>query len=227
MKTNPKHIRAMKDGKAPLEYLIMSVDDGDAWVMKGGADKYGIRNWLIDKILGSTYEGAIRRHFKAWAEGQDIDPDSGYHHFHHIRACCAIVLDAMKHGQLIDDRDRKESIDQNQTVTEKRMMGDPTLGANLSGVFRTPRTMADYNEFVDILEELDCTIRAPRDAGTQLKCIVQFTKLSSNNSISYIIATYGPFKNYHEAKKYVKANQRGHNGVASICTLTSQHRKNI
>ena len=54
-KENPKHSQAMKDGKAPLEYLIDSVMDGEARVLKGGADKYGFRNWLIDKIKASTY----------------------------------------------------------------------------------------------------------------------------------------------------------------------------
>ena len=124
VKENPKHIRAMKEGKAPLEYLITSVDDDDAWVLKGGADDYGVRNWLIDRILSSTYEGAIRRHFKAWAEGQDLDPKSGKHHFHHIRACCAIVLDAKKHDQLIDDRDRKESIDQDAEMSQQIILRD-------------------------------------------------------------------------------------------------------
>jgi hypothetical protein len=108
-KQNPKHIRAQKDGKAPLEYLVYSVLEGDARVHKSGADKYGVRNWRRDKILTSTYEGAILRHFKAWAEGEDIDPDSGEPHLLHIRACCAIVLDAQEHGTLIDDRDRCES----------------------------------------------------------------------------------------------------------------------
>lgn len=112
MKQNPKLIRALKDGKAPLEYLLTSADIGDAWVLKHGADKYGVANWRIDKILARTYVGAIRRHFKAWTEGEDIDSDSGYHHFHHIRACCAIVLDAEKHGTLIDDRLIAESKDQ-------------------------------------------------------------------------------------------------------------------
>lgn len=112
LRENPKLIQARKEGKAPLEYLITSVDPGDAWVLKGGADEYGVRNWLIDKILASTYEGAIKRHLNAWAAGQDIDPKSGFHHFHHIRAGCAIVLDARVHGTLIDNRDRKESKDQ-------------------------------------------------------------------------------------------------------------------
>lgn len=156
----------MKDGKAPLEYLITSVDDGDAWVLKGGADNYGVRNWLIDKILGSTYEAAIKRHYNAWIKGQDLDPDSGYHHFHHIRACCAIVLDAIKHDQLIDDRDRKESIDQNQK-------DDYPWIHDASRAPEPPKmTMDDAHDLLDALETSDCVIREPRDAGTQLpKCV--------------------------------------------------------
>ena len=107
-----KAIRALKDGKAPLEYLVYSVLEGDALVFKSGAEKYGVRNWLIDKIKASTYEGAILRHFTAWAAGENTDPDSGLSHLYHIRACCAILLDSDVHGTLIDDRDRIESKDQ-------------------------------------------------------------------------------------------------------------------
>lgn len=106
---NPKYVRAQKEGKIPMEYLVYSVLASDARVHKHGADKYGVRNWQIDEILASTYEGAILRHFLAWASGEDIDPDSGEPHLNHIRACCAVVLDAQAHQKLIDDRGRKES----------------------------------------------------------------------------------------------------------------------
>ena len=94
-----------------MEYLVYSVLEDDAWCHKHGADKYGVRNWTKDKILASTYEGAILRHFLAWASGEDIDPDSGRPHLTHMRACGAVVLDAQKHGTLIDDRNRVESKD--------------------------------------------------------------------------------------------------------------------
>ena len=113
---NPKHIQAMKDGKAPLEYLVDFVMAGDAYVHQGGAIKYGYRNWTIDKIKASTYIAAIRRHLNAWSAGEDLDPPdkggSGWSHLYHIRAGCAIVLDAENAGTLIDDRDRAESISQ-------------------------------------------------------------------------------------------------------------------
>lgn len=112
VKKNPKLIRAEKDGKIPYEYLVYSVLEDDAYVHKHGGDKYGIRNWQLDKILASTYEGAMLRHFLKWVGGEDIDPDSGKPHLTHLRACCAVVMDAQRHGMLIDDRQRKESKDQ-------------------------------------------------------------------------------------------------------------------
>lgn len=111
VKQNPKHIRAMKEGKAPMDKLPWGVLEADARVHAHGAEKYGERNWRIDRILTSTYEGAIMRHFLAWAQGEDIDPDSGEHHLTHIRCCCAVVLDALEYGSLVDDRQRSESRD--------------------------------------------------------------------------------------------------------------------
>ena len=111
---NPKLIQAQKDGKVPMEYLVYSVLADDARCHKNGADKYGVRNWLVDRILASTYEGAMLRHFLAWARGEDLDPDDDLPHLTHLRACCAIVLDAEKHGTLIDDRDRVESKDKTE-----------------------------------------------------------------------------------------------------------------
>jgi hypothetical protein len=111
-KDNPKLIQAQKEGKAPLEYLVTTVWPGDARCHKSGADKYGVFNWRKDHILASTYKGAMLRHLKAWAEGEDTDPDSGESHLYHIRACAAIVLDSEMHNTLIDDRLKVESKDQ-------------------------------------------------------------------------------------------------------------------
>lgn len=115
VRQNPKHIQAQKEGKFPMEYLVYDVLIEEALVLKHGADKYGVRNWRKDKILASTYEGAIMRHLFAWATGHDLDPDSGLSHLAHIRACCAIVLDAVIHDTLIDDRSRCESKSESQS----------------------------------------------------------------------------------------------------------------
>lgn len=110
-KDNPKHIRAQKDGKDPLEYIVWEMLRLDALVHKSGGDKYGVRNWRQDQIVASTYEAAMLRHLSAWAMGEDNDPDTGLPHLSHLRACCAVVLDGKAHGKLTDDRDRMESKD--------------------------------------------------------------------------------------------------------------------
>ena len=108
--TNPKELRAALDGKAPMDKLVLSVLEDEAYVLAHGALKYGERNWLVNKIKASTYEAAILRHYLAYFHRmEDLDPDSGKSHLTHIRACCGVVLDADKHGMLIDDRDRRES----------------------------------------------------------------------------------------------------------------------
>lgn len=108
---NPKYIQAQKDGKARMENIPLSVLDGDAAVHSLGADKYGRYNWRKDPILATTYAAAILRHLKAWAEGEDLDPESGYSHLYHIRACCAVALDAEMHGTFEDNRLTTESKD--------------------------------------------------------------------------------------------------------------------
>lgn len=108
---DPKYVQAQKDGKEPLEYVVYEVLALDARCHKHGADKYGVRNWRVDNIRASTYEGAMLRHFVAWAKGEDIDPDSGLPHLTHLRACCAVVLDSAAHGTLIDDRGRATRVE--------------------------------------------------------------------------------------------------------------------
>ena len=51
-----------------------------------------------------TYLGAMKRHIDAIIDGEDIDPESRAHYLGHVAAGCAIVLDARKHGTLVDNR---------------------------------------------------------------------------------------------------------------------------
>lgn len=68
---------------------------------------YGPWNWREEKIEIMDYIGAIRRHIDCILEGEDIDLESGAHHLGHIAANCGIVLDAQKHGTLVDNRPNK------------------------------------------------------------------------------------------------------------------------
>ena len=110
MKQNPKYVQAQKDGKVPMDLLPWKPLAAVARVMATGAGKYGIRNWLVDEILASTYVAAIGRHtFLEWAQGINEDKDSGEHPLAHVVACCLIVMNAEDNNKLIDDRLRKES----------------------------------------------------------------------------------------------------------------------
>lgn len=107
---NPKAVEAHKKGKARMDLIPYEVLEGVARVLAHGAAKYGERNWLIDHIKGSTYEGSTFRHmYLQWARGEDIDPDSMEHHIDHAIAGLMVLRSAMLNGTWIDDRNRGES----------------------------------------------------------------------------------------------------------------------
>lgn len=91
--------------KAPLHFLPSVALHETSWVLAGGAAKYGPWNWRENKVCMSTYRSAIGRHLDQWFDGrEDVDPESQRSHLAHIMASAAILLDAMKHGTLVDDR---------------------------------------------------------------------------------------------------------------------------
>lgn len=90
--------------KAPLQLLPNAPLEEAAWVMKLGAEKYGAYNWAHNIVEAQTYIGAIRRHLAQWQDGEDIDEESGYSHLAHIVASAMILRDAMKRGNMHDNR---------------------------------------------------------------------------------------------------------------------------
>lgn len=75
-----------------------------AMALMDGAEKYTPYSWRKDKILASIYIDAALRHLYCWFEGQENATDSQVHHLGHAIGCCAILLDAMTTGNLVDDR---------------------------------------------------------------------------------------------------------------------------
>lgn len=75
--------------------------------MKNGADKYGAYNWRDNPVRMSIYIDACFRHLYQLLDGEDYAQDSGVHHAGHAIACMAIILDAIEHGNIIDDRPPK------------------------------------------------------------------------------------------------------------------------
>jgi hypothetical protein len=91
--------------KAPL-YLIPSHPMHEtSFVMKSGADKYEPWNFRHKPIKCSTYRSSMQRHLDQWFDGlEDADHETGRSHLAHVIANACILMDAAKHGTLIDDR---------------------------------------------------------------------------------------------------------------------------
>lgn len=100
--SNPKDLQGLK--KVSITKLPYVGILHGAHAMMDGATKYGPYNWREKDVIASIYVDAAFRHLGAWLEGQEEAGDSFVHHLGHVVACCAILLDAQAHGNLIDDR---------------------------------------------------------------------------------------------------------------------------
>lgn len=100
--SNPKEAAGAL--KTPFRHMPVGVLYEDAAVFALGAQKYGDFNWRDTDVRGSVYYEAALRHLFAWFEGETDDPESGISHLAHVRANCAILMDACDHGSLLDDR---------------------------------------------------------------------------------------------------------------------------
>lgn len=90
--------------KPQLQLIPPALNTELAKALSFGAARYEPWNWRKNKVEYMTYLGAIKRHIDALLEREDVASDSGVHHLGHIAASCAIVLDATKHGTLVDNR---------------------------------------------------------------------------------------------------------------------------
>ena len=90
--------------KPQLHLIPPAANDEMAKALQCGATKYGTRNWMQSKVAMTVYLAAMKRHIDCLLDGEDVDLESGAHHLGHVMAGCGIVLDALRHGMLIDDR---------------------------------------------------------------------------------------------------------------------------
>jgi hypothetical protein len=98
---NPKDLEGMK--KPPLRLFPPAAIIFGSRVMELGAKKYGPYNWRSKAVKHSIYLEAALRHILQALDGEKKDPDSGVPHEAHALSCMAIILDAMAHGNMIDD----------------------------------------------------------------------------------------------------------------------------
>lgn len=105
---NPKELAATRDKKAPLDLVPPAANELAAWALADGARKYGQGNYKTIPVSYRCYLGAIKRHADALLDGEDYAEDSGAHHIGHVLADGAIIADALKRGNLVDDRGPEE-----------------------------------------------------------------------------------------------------------------------
>ncbi len=100
--TNPKTQHGLKKAQHHLTPTTALEEMAGAFEL--GAKKYGAFNWRERTVSASTYVSAAKRHIDAWWERQEVDPESGRHHLGHALACLAILVDAQKFKNIVDDR---------------------------------------------------------------------------------------------------------------------------
>jgi hypothetical protein len=74
---------------------------------KDGGRGYGPFNWRDSNIEYLTYVEAAVRHIMSAADREDIDPETGDFKVPHLalaRATLGILIDALEHGTVIDNR---------------------------------------------------------------------------------------------------------------------------
>jgi len=105
--SNPK--REFGKRKPSPQYIPPAAIIEESVVMALGAEKYGPYNWQEPgkAIDAGAYYDAAMRHLMAWFTGEDVDAESGASPLAHVRACCAILIDARRGGTLIDNRPRR------------------------------------------------------------------------------------------------------------------------
>lgn len=103
--TNPKDLVGVK--KPPLSLIPGTALVHCAMAFKDGAEKYTPFNWRQKKVQAMIYCDAILRHMLSFIDGEDYTDDSGVHHLGAAMSGCAVLLDAIEGGNLIDNRPPK------------------------------------------------------------------------------------------------------------------------
>ena len=110
--TNPKE--AIGSNKLPMHLWPTTATAYGCIGLLNGALKYGRSNFRPTGVKASIYYDALRRHFDAWWEGEEVDPDDLVPHLAAAMADMAILIDSICAGTFVDDRAYK--IDYRKTV---------------------------------------------------------------------------------------------------------------
>jgi hypothetical protein len=93
-------------GKPPLSLIPRRANEEEAKVLDFGRQKYGAWNWAKGMDWSRLVDAGMR-HMTAFADGEDVDPESGLSHLAHARACLGFLLDYEKEHPELDDRRKR------------------------------------------------------------------------------------------------------------------------
>lgn len=111
--TNPKDAIGIR--KLCFSVLPWRVICRIALAMMEGAAKYGRHNYRGVGVRASVYfDAVVGRHLTSWWEGEDIDPDSGFHHVDKAIAGLCVLRDSMLQGNFVDDRPPRGNVDMDE-----------------------------------------------------------------------------------------------------------------
>ena len=96
-------------GKPRMELLSRHALEAEARVLAFGAQKYDADNWRKG-MAWRRLVGAAFRHLAAFADGEDVDPETGLSHLAHLRCCAGFLIEYQTFGLGVDDRHKREGI---------------------------------------------------------------------------------------------------------------------
>lgn len=94
------------NGKPPMSLIDRGALEQIAQVLAFGAQKYAAHNWRQGIAYSRLLDAALR-HLYAFADGEDLDPESGLSHIAHAGCCIVFLLGMMDAHPELDDRHKE------------------------------------------------------------------------------------------------------------------------
>lgn len=88
-----------------LHLFPISLIESVGYILTLGAIKYKERNWEVGMPYSRAYD-ALFRHMNAWADGENLDPDTKRSHLHHAACNIAFLIEWEQTHPELDDREQ-------------------------------------------------------------------------------------------------------------------------